>query len=583
MARAAGIDLGTTNSVIAIIRPDGTPEVLTNAEGGRLTPSAVAFTADGETVVGDVARRQLGINPAETVLSVKRKMGTRERVHLGNEELLPEQVSAMILRKLVDDASATLGDKITKAVITVPAYFDDRQRTATKRAGEIAGLEVLRIINEPTSAALAYGMDRRDTRNIVVYDLGGGTFDVSVLTVGNGLCEVQSTAGDTKLGGDDFDREIVNWILAEMKPKVDLSKDVVACGRILEAAERAKRELSSVSVAPINIPFIALGEFGPIHVDLKLSLAAFEEMIFPWIDRTLSRVEQAMIDANMGIEDIDEVLLVGGSTRVPAVRSALATRFGRTPSKSLNPDEVVAIGAAVNAGIIEGVVEGVVLADVTPLTLSVETKGGVANAMIRRNSTIPVTRKEIFSTALDMQDSVPVHVVQGERPMAAENRTLGRFSLEGILPAPAGVPKIEVSFDIDVDGILSVSAKDLATGLETSVIMNESDLDDETVQKMVEEAFTHAEEDRHRKKLIETRNGAEAIIAHARSILRDNAERLDVEMTEEVEDAISGVEGLLDADNPGAIEQGGEELKKVMMGVGERLYQSVEVKKARGE
>ena len=588
-----GIDLGTTFSVLCIIKQDGTPEVIPNAEGGRTTPSVVAITKSGEIVVGSNAKKLVLTDPSSSVMSVKRLMGYREDIILGDRVFSPEQISAKILEKMISDASAKIGEKITRAVVTVPAYFDDSQRTATKNACEIANLDVMRIINEPTAAALAYGMDRRDdVRTVCVYDLGGGTFDVSILEIGGGLCDVKSTAGDTRLGGDDFDNEIRKWLVEEFikQAGIDLSKNPEAMARLREAAENAKIALSSSLEAQIEIPYIAIKDDQPLHLSTSLHLSKFVEMIKPWVRKTIECVEKALNDAKKRKDEISEILLVGGSTRIPYVRDALEDYFGRRPNQNLHPDEVVAIGAAYNAAIIEGVIQDVVLADVTPLTLAVETKGGIAAAMIPRNTTIPCTRREIFSTAEDNQESVEVHITQGERAFSAENRTLGKMKLD-ILPAPAGVPKIEVSFDIDVDGILSVSAKDVATGIEEKVtLQGGNDLSEEDLKKIISDAKSHAEEDRTRKELIETRQKAEYLIKRASQLLEDNEERLSeyvkkiasetpegeepVDIVKDIKEAIETVEKNLDVENSQVISQSVIALNEAMMEIGKGLYET---------
>ena len=549
MAKAVGIDLGTTNSVISVIE-GGKPKIIYNAEGARLTPSVVAFTKDGQRLVGQVAKRQAILNPERTVYSAKRFIGRRwgevdqemkivsykvvrgpndtVRFEIDGKLYAPEEISAMVLRKMVDDASAHLGEKIKDVVITVPAYFNDAQRQATKDAGKIAGLNVLRIINEPTAAALAYGVDRQKNEKILVFDLGGGTFDVSVLEVGEGVCEVLATSGDTHLGGDDFDKRIVDWLADEFKKEygIDLRQDRQALQRLYEAAEKAKCELSSVLETEINLPFITADATGPKHLQMKLTRAKFEQLTADLVQRCLGPVRQAMSDAKLSPQDIHEILLVGGSTRIPAVQNLIRDFFKKEPSKTINPDEAVALGAATQAGIIQGEVKEVVLLDVTPLSLGVETLGGVMTKIIERNTTIPVKRSQIFTTAEDNQTAVDIVVLQGERPMAADNRLLGRFRLEGIRLAPRGVPRIEVTFDIDVNGILNVSAKDLDTQKEQKItITGASTLDKSEVERMVKEAEMHAEEDRRRKEEIEIRNQADNLSYQVEKTIKELGDR----------------------------------------------------------
>ena len=549
MAKAVGIDLGTTNSVISVIE-GGKPKVIYNAEGARLTPSVVAFTKDGQRLVGQVAKRQAILNPERTVYSAKRFIGRRwgevdqemkivsykvvrgpndtVRFQIDGKLYAPEEISAMVLRKMVDDASAHLGEKIKDVVITVPAYFNDAQRQATKDAGKIAGLNVLRIINEPTAAALAYGVDRQKNEKILVFDLGGGTFDVSVLEVGEGVCEVLATSGDTHLGGDDFDKRIVDWLADEFKKEygIDLRQDRQALQRLYEAAEKAKCELSSVLETEINLPFITADATGPKHLQMKLTRAKFEQLTADLVQRCLGPVRQAMSDAKLSPQDIHEILLVGGSTRIPAVQNLIRDFFKKEPSKTINPDEAVALGAATQAGIIQGEVKEVVLLDVTPLSLGVETLGGVMTKIIDRNTTIPVKRSQIFTTAEDNQTAVDIVVLQGERPMAADNRLLGRFRLEGIRFAPRGVPRIEVTFDIDVNGILNVTAKDLDTQKEQKItITGASTLDKSEVERMVKEAEMHAEEDRRRKEGIEIRNQADNLSYQVEKTIKELGDR----------------------------------------------------------
>ncbi|MFZ5925123.1 MAG: molecular chaperone DnaK [Bacillota bacterium] len=540
MSRVVGIDLGTTNSVIAVME-GGEAKVIPNAEGSRLTPSAVGFSKTGERLVGQVAKRQAVTNPERTILSIKRKMGTNHRVRIDDKEYTPQEISAMILRKLKDDAEAYLGEKIEKAVITVPAYFTDSQRQATKDAGRIAGLEVLRIINEPTAAALAYGLDKGQDHTVLVYDLGGGTFDVSILELGDGVFEVKATSGNNHLGGDDFDKRIVDYVAEEFRKQygIDLRKDRVALQRLTEAAEKAKVELSGLLTANISLPFITADSNGqPLHLDMTLTRAKLEELTRDLVEMTLGPTRRALEDAGLEPKDIDKVILVGGQTRMPLVQQAIRDLIGKEPHKGVNPDEVVALGAAIQAAVLAGEVRDVLLLDVTPLSLGIETLGGVFTKLIERNTTIPTTKKQIFSTAADNQTTVEINVLQGERPMAADNVSLGRFQLTGIPPAPRGVPQIEVAFDIDVNGIVHVSAKDLGTGREQKItITSSTGISSEDIERMVREAEAHAAEDKARREEAELRNEADSLIYTAEKTLKEHKDKISKEQSARVERA----------------------------------------------
>ncbi|MER3474607.1 MAG: molecular chaperone DnaK [Armatimonadota bacterium] len=575
MGKTVGIDLGTTNSVVAVME-GGEPVVIPNAEGSRLTPSVVAFTKTGERLVGAAAKRQAIINPDRTIVSIKRKMGTRERIRIDDKEYTPEEISAMILQKLKADAEAYLGEKVESAVITVPAYFNDAQRTATKNAGEIAGLKVLRIINEPTAAALAYGLDKKSNETILVFDLGGGTFDVSILEVGDGVFEVKATSGDTHLGGDDFDMRIVNWAADEFKKEtgIDLRKDPQALQRLREAAEKAKIELSSMVETEINLPFITADAEGPKHLLYKLTRAKFEELTADLVERLKGPFYQALQDAKLDVKDLDEVILVGGATRMPCVQELVRKLTGKEPNKGVNPDEVVAIGAAIQAGVLGGEVKDVVLLDVTPLSLGIETLGGVFTKLIERNTTIPTRKSEIFTTAADGQTEVEIHVLQGEREMARDNKTLGRFHLTGIPPAPRGVPKIEVTFDIDANGILHVSAKDLGTGKQQAItITGSSNLTREEIDRMIKEAQMHAEEDRRRREEAEVRNQADSLAYQTERMLRDLGDRVPSDEKLRIEQAISDLRDAVNKNDISLIRQRMEALQQASYQLSQRLYE----------
>jgi len=574
LGKVIGIDLGTTNSVVAVME-GGDPVVIPNKEGSRTTPSVVGFTPQGERLVGAPAKSQAVVHPDRTISSIKRKMGTRDRITIDGKEYSPEQISAMILQKLKADAEAYLGEKVTQAVITVPAYFDDAQRTATKNAGEIAGLEVLRIINEPTAASLAYGLDKKEDETILVYDLGGGTFDVSLLEVGGGVFEVKATSGDTRLGGDDFDDRIVTWLADEFQKQngIDLRKDRQALKRLKEAAEKAKCELSSTVTTTITLPFITADQDGPKHLEMTLTRAQLEEMLGELFAKTLGPFRQAMKDAGLSKSDIDEVVLVGGSTRIPAIQDIVRREAGREPCKGVNPDEVVAVGAAIQGAVLAGEIKDVVLLDVTPLSLGIETLGGVFTKLIDRNTTIPTHKAETFTTAADGQTSVEVHVLQGEREMARFNKTLGRFQLVGIPPAPRGVPQIDVSFDIDANGILNVSAKDKATGKEQRItITGTGQLSDEEIERMVKEAEQHADEDRRMREVADVRNTADSLIYQTERTMKDLGSEVSDDDRRRVEDALQKVKDLKEKEDVPALKSAIEELQQASYAMSEVLY-----------
>ena len=583
MAKIIGIDLGTTNSCVAVME-GGNANVITNSEGARTTPSVVAFQKDGERIVGQVAKRQAVTNADRTIMSIKRKMGTAEKVTIDDKGYTPQEISAMILTKLKADAESYLGETVTQAVITVPAYFNDSQRQATKDAGKIAGLEVLRIINEPTAAALAYGMSDKD-QTIMVYDLGGGTFDVSILEIGDGVFEVLSTNGDTKLGGDDFDQRIIDYLVAEFKKSegVDLSNDKMAMQRLKEAAEKSKIELSTTTTSNVNLPFITADATGPKHLDITITKAKFDELTSDLVDRTITCIRNAMRDADISASDINEVLLVGGSSRIPAVQEAVKKEMGKEPHKGINPDECVAVGAARQAGVLGGEETGVLLLDVTPLSLGIETMGGVFTKLIERNTTIPTKKSQIFSTAADGQTSVEVHVAQGEREMIQYNKTLGRFNLTGIAPAPRGVPQIEVTFDIDANGIVNVSAKDLGTGNEQKITITAStNLSDEDIEKAVKEAEKYAEEDKKRKEEVETRNNAESMVYQSEKTLGEVADKIDAADKDAVQAEIDKVKEALKGTDTEAIKSATESLQQKFFAISEKLYQQANPQGAQG-
>ena len=583
MAKIIGIDLGTTNSCVAVIE-GGNPAVIANSEGARTTPSVVAFQKNGERIVGQVAKRQAVTNADRTIMSIKRHMGENYSVQIDDKSYTSPEISAMILTKLKQDAESYLGETVSQAVITVPAYFSDSQRQATKDAGKIAGLEVLRIINEPTAAALAYGMNDNDQK-VMIYDLGGGTFDVSILEIGDGVFEVLSTNGDTRLGGDDFDERIIKYLVEEFKKEsgVDLSTDKMAMQRLKEAAEKSKIELSGMTTSNINLPFITADATGPKHLDITLTKAKFDDLTADLVQKTITCIRNAMNDAGLSKGDIDKVLLVGGSSRIPAVQEAVKNEMGQEPHKGINPDECVAIGAAVQAGVLGGDVKDLLLLDVTPLSLGIETMGGVFTRLIERNTTIPTKKSQIFSTAADGQTSVEVHVLQGERDMAQYNKTLGRFSLTGIAPAPRGVPQIEVSFDIDANGIVKVSAKDMATGNEQKItITSSSNLSEEDIDRAVKEAEKYAEEDKKRKEEVETRNNAESAVSQAERTLNELGDKVDANDKASIQAEIDNVKEALKGTDSEAIKQASENLQQAFYKVSEKMYQQANPQGAQG-
>ncbi len=579
MAKTIGIDLGTTNSVVAVME-GGKPTVIANAEGSRTTPSIVGFSKTGEKLVGQLAKRQAILNPDKTIASIKRHMGEDYKKNIDGKDYTPQEISAMILRKLADDASNYLGEKVTSAVITVPAYFNDAQRQATKDAGKIAGLDVLRIVNEPTAAALAYGLEKEKSEKVLVFDLGGGTFDVSILEIGDGVHEVLSTSGDTHLGGDDFDQKVMDWICEEFQKQegIDLKGDKQAMQRVKEAAEKAKCELSSVMETNINLPFITADANGPKHLDLNLTRAKFEDLSRDLLNRCKVPVENALKDAGVSKSDIDEVVLVGGSTRIPAVQQLVKEYTGKEPNQSVNPDEVVAVGAAVQAGVLAGEVKDIVLLDVTPLTLGIETLGGVMTPLVPRNTTIPVSKSQVFSTAENNQTAVDIHVLQGERPMASDNKSLGMFRLDGIPPAMRGLPQIEVTFDIDANGIVNVSAKDKATNKEQKItITNSSNLSDADIDKMVKEAEANAQEDKKKKEEAEIKNNATSLIGSADRIVKDFEGKIDSADKAKLDEQKAALQKALDENkSTEELKKLSDELQQTMFSISQKAYEAVQ-------
>jgi len=575
MSRVIGIDLGTTNSVVAVME-GGEPVVIPNAQGARTTPSVVSFSKTGERMVGQVAKRQAITNPDRTIISIKREMGTNYKVKIDEQELTPQEISAMILQNLKQDAEAYLGQKIEQAVITVPAYFSDSQRQATRDAGKIAGLEVLRIINEPTAAALAYGLDKEQEQTILVYDLGGGTFDVSILEIGDGVFEVKATSGNNRLGGDDFDQKLIDYLADEFKKEsgIDLRNDKIALQRLKDEAEKVKIDLSGIHSRPVSLPFITMSEDGPKHLEMTITRAKFEELTADLVEKTMGPTRNALSDAGLKPEDIDKVVLVGGSTRIPAVQEAIKKLIDQEPYKGINPDECVAIGAAIQAGILAGEVKDVVLLDVTPLSLGIETLGGVATKIIERNTTIPTSKSQTFSTAADNQTSVEIHVLQGERELAAYNKTLGRFHLTNLPPAPRGIPQIEVSFDIDANGIVNVSAKDLASGNKQQItITNSTGLSEKEIEEMVKNAEVYAEEDKQRKEEIEVRNHADSLVYSAEKSLKEYGEKASAEQREQIEKGVVELKAALEGTDLEKIKKQTEELSQTVYALTTAMYQ----------